>query len=924
MKNQIKHLPLVAANAPPASRFRVPTNSALGTTGGSTPDHMKTLCTLMLLLLATLAQAQPTTAGSALHFFNGQYSSVIVNGFGNVAPTNEITIEFWQRVGRVQAQSTLSIFPDDPYNRINVHVPFADGVVYWDFGNSSGAGRLAYTPPAPMVGTWQHFAFVASQSGNYMAIYRNGVQEAYQTGMTPFVPYNADLTLGTLLDYGLYFCGDLDEVRIWNVARSQSAIQSTMHRPLVGNEPGLVAYWRLDEGSGTITADATGNGNAGTLVNAPVWVFSTAPLSVPAAALMGPNPLTNECHALFLDPGATGIAPPFSMAAGDAYGLALKADGTVVQWGDDYYGHYFVTNFPPPVTNVIAIAAGTGGQALALKADGTVAGWGNDTYGQANPPANATNLVAIAAGSLFSLGLTANGTVIGWGDFVVNYFNSGSAQNYVPASATNIVAIAANLTSAAGSVGMALRSDGTVLQWGPDAYGEFQVTNLPPPATGVVAIAVQEGTGLALRDDGTVVQWQNSYSYAPGGETFSMPFVYPNVTNAIAIAVATAYDAGTVTSVGIIVNADGTVVAPQLYPYEASYPPASVTNAVAISTCRRLILVLEADGTVVGWNENDDSTNAPCAIDSIGSSRSGFFDTNTPGSYQLAYTASNLFDVQSAPATRTLVVVDTTPPTVTLLGPNLMSLVAGTSFVDPGATASDLCAGDLTGSIQAIGAVNNAVPGNYTLLYAATDPSGNVGTTNRTVWVIPAQPYPTSTAPLSGDVNPNGLDTLVYFQYGLTTSYGSSTTPQDIGSGTSPVPFNATITGLLPGTTYHYRLVSTNSNGTVYGPDMTFTTSPYLVPGDLNGDGTVDQYELDVVLSNYWAANPLLVMTNTAGLGATNVQFSLMPTNFWDLTVQVSTNLLDWNVLTLSHPLYQFVDPAASNSPVRFYRLRWP
>src|SRR5262249_33204473 len=146
---------------------------------------------LSFFLLSQTAQAQPPSAGSALHFFNGQGGQVIVSGYGNAAPTNEITIEFWQRTSFIQGQATFSLNPTVGANGSNGHVPFADGVVYWDFGNSSGAGRLSYTPPATMIGTWQHFAFVASQSRNYMAIYRNGVQEAFKTGMSPFVPYNA-------------------------------------------------------------------------------------------------------------------------------------------------------------------------------------------------------------------------------------------------------------------------------------------------------------------------------------------------------------------------------------------------------------------------------------------------------------------------------------------------------------------------------------------------------------------------------------------------------------------------------------------------------------------------------------------------------------------------------------------------------------
>lgn len=80
-------------------------------------------------------------------------------------------------------------------------------------------------------------------------------------------------------------------------------------------------------------------------------------------------------------------------------------------------------------------------------------------------------------------------------------------------------------------------------------------------------------------------------------------------------------------------------------------------------------------------------------------------------------------------------------------------------------------------------------------------------------------------AQLSGTVNPNGSATRYTFQYGTDTAYGSETTPASAGSGTTAANVSATLTGLAPGTTYHYRLTATNSSGqTTSGTDHTFTT----------------------------------------------------------------------------------------------------
>jgi hypothetical protein len=78
---------------------------------------------------------------------------------------------------------------------------------------------------------------------------------------------------------------------------------------------------------------------------------------------------------------------------------------------------------------------------------------------------------------------------------------------------------------------------------------------------------------------------------------------------------------------------------------------------------------------------------------------------------------------------------------------------------------------------------------------------------------------------LNGSVDPNGLTTSVYFQYGTTTGYGFTTAPQTKTGNTSQ-SVSAHIGGLTASTTYHFRIVTSNSAGTRYGSDRTFTTLP--------------------------------------------------------------------------------------------------
>jgi Fibronectin type III domain/Trypsin-like peptidase domain len=87
----------------------------------------------------------------------------------------------------------------------------------------------------------------------------------------------------------------------------------------------------------------------------------------------------------------------------------------------------------------------------------------------------------------------------------------------------------------------------------------------------------------------------------------------------------------------------------------------------------------------------------------------------------------------------------------------------------------------------------------------------------------PATNVTSSSAALNGTVDPHGLSTTVYFQYGRTTSYGSRT-PNQTKSGNNYQNVSANISGLSAGATYHFRIVASNTAGTRYGNDRAFIT----------------------------------------------------------------------------------------------------
>lgn len=99
---------------------------------------------------------------------------------------------------------------------------------------------------------------------------------------------------------------------------------------------------------------------------------------------------------------------------------------------------------------------------------------------------------------------------------------------------------------------------------------------------------------------------------------------------------------------------------------------------------------------------------------------------------------------------------------------------------------------------------------------AASSPSVATGSASNTT---------DTSAVLHGTVNPNARATAYYFQWGLTTAYGVGSVAHSAGRGTRAVSVQATATGLIPGTVYHYRLVATSGSGLTVGADRAVKTA---------------------------------------------------------------------------------------------------
>jgi hypothetical protein len=237
--------------------------------------------------------------------------------------------------------------------------------------------------------------------------------------------------------------------------------------------------------------------------------------------------------------------------------------------------------------------------------------------------------------------------------------------------------------------------------------------------------------------------------------------------------------------------------------------------------------------------------------------------------------------------------------------------------------------------------VNTNALGSYQVNYFVTNKYGVVATTSRNVLVIDSPTIANPSASLlatnaadalrivrfTASVNPNGSPTMVSIAYGLTAGYGAVSST-NILPGLFTPQTTAIDVPLSPGFNFHWRVAATNGidsiPGSAFSPDQLFAIPAAFLLGDANGDGIVDQSELDAVYANYLPNSPWLLMTNVVGLGETNVTFALSNSLLGGYSVEVSTNLMDWQFLGPATPRYLFSDPNSTSAPQRYYRLRYP
>ncbi|MBC3759099.1 VCBS repeat-containing protein, partial [Hyunsoonleella sp. SJ7] len=185
----------------------------------------------------------------------------------NVSTTlNSFTVEAW--ISTTQSSPYARIITKPVNGGQNYSLLLNNGKPHIRYDEAAGTGKHVEGTVSINDGQWHHLAGVYYSITNTLELFVDGISVGTTiTSGTP-VTGNEGLFIGRFSSlYDGYFNGKIDEVRVWNVNRSDSQINEFMNKSLVGDELGLVAYFDFNEGTSTVANDKSDNANNGTLTN---------------------------------------------------------------------------------------------------------------------------------------------------------------------------------------------------------------------------------------------------------------------------------------------------------------------------------------------------------------------------------------------------------------------------------------------------------------------------------------------------------------------------------------------------------------------------------------------------------------------------------------------------------------------------------
>jgi PKD repeat protein len=205
--------------------------------------------------------------GNSSLLFDRLESYVDVPATASLNVMNDLTVEAWihplgwgeagSGFGRIIDKGALLLFLE------------SGGMLVMSIDHSNLTESRTNTLPGSIsLHAWQHVAVTYSGASSDLRMYINGNRQTLNEPdpiSGPVMTHSSSkLVIGNNGARSRTFDGRIDDVRVWNTVRTEAELQSAMNDTLSGDEPGLVAYWRFDEGTGDQVSDRSPNGNNGT------------------------------------------------------------------------------------------------------------------------------------------------------------------------------------------------------------------------------------------------------------------------------------------------------------------------------------------------------------------------------------------------------------------------------------------------------------------------------------------------------------------------------------------------------------------------------------------------------------------------------------------------------------------------------------
>lgn len=280
-----------------------------------------------LMVISPTISEVPSAANTTLDF-DGFNDRVLISNSASLTFTTEFSVQAWiypraNTYSRIFTKySGGSSFPGefvfDTYDGSNPTFLANGRGLRLVFTGANGGGVIS--PNVLNLNSWNHVA--GTFNNGVLRLYVNGVEVNSGTTIFTSIPSSSlGYAIGedVNVNQNEHFNGQIDELSLWNKALKPSEIENAYDKLLAGTEPGLVAYYDFEDGSGnSVLIDKSGNSNDGVLTNMDInldWVTSTAPIT--------PVTLVNDL---------TGIS--------DASGIYPTGDTTITWTATDVNGNF--------------------------------------------------------------------------------------------------------------------------------------------------------------------------------------------------------------------------------------------------------------------------------------------------------------------------------------------------------------------------------------------------------------------------------------------------------------------------------------------------------------------------------------------------------------------------------------------------------